>query len=334
MSGTRLMRSDSGLAVPVVAAIGLLLVGAAGAAGWWVLTLRQQQADTAGRLQQTETSLQERDTALTVARDEHRKLSGDYDALKERWTQADAEVIRLTQRGEQLQSQLEALSAGRSGLERQVQEASERARGLEAKVSTLRREVTDAQAARLAMEADLRLAMAQSLTLAEAEQLAEAHARHAQELERLHALLEEGADAYEELLTRSNELETKVVLALQGKPGQHKPAGPDGTPSLTPATAAHLAKLHRRLGESYVAVYQYPKAAKAFEQSLTFQDDAVVHAKLAFMYTRLLPNADLAERHLALAAPGYPAKITLDDTGRASDLPRNNWKLVWKWLTE
>lgn len=333
------MQSESGLAAPVVAAIGLVLVGGAGAAGWWILTLRQQQADTAGRLQQTETSLQEHDAALTVARDEHRKLSADYDALKERWTQADAEVIRLTQGGEQLQSQLEALSAGRFALERQVQEASERSRGLEAKVSTLRREVTDAEAARLAMEGDLRLAMTQSLTLAEAEQLAEAHAQHAAELRRMHALLEEGADAYEDLLARSNALETQLAMALQDqRPGKRKTAAaagpPQGATPLTPATAAHLAKLHRRLGESYVATYQYPRAAKAFEQSLTYKDDAVVHAKLAFIYTRLLPNIDLAERHLALAAPGYPAKIALDDTARASDLPRNNWKLVWQWLTE
>jgi predicted nucleic acid-binding Zn-ribbon protein len=324
----------------VTAIIGLLVVGGGGAAGWYIMTLRQQQAATQGRLRQAESSLRETESALTLARDEHQRLASEYDALKQRWNEADAEVAHLTQRVTQLQGRMDTLTSERASLESQVREAQERANGLESKVSALRREAAEAEGARIALEADLRLAMAQSLTLAEAEQVAEIHAQSEAEVRRLHELLEEGADAYEELMARSDEMERQLVAILQAPPsgkGARAVAAvqpPVGSQPLRPATAQHLAKLHRRLGESYVATYQYPKAARAFEQSLTYKDDAVVHAKLAFIYTRLLPNVELAERHLALAAPGYPAKIALDDAARASDLPRSNLKMVMKWLTE
>jgi len=97
-----------------------------------------------------------------------------------------------------------------------------------------------------------------------------------------------------------------------------------------------LAERSRRLGDAYLAAYQYPQAVEAFEHALTFEENPTVHAKLAFIYSRILHNPDKAQPHVALAASNRqdPTVTALGSMANAEGLPRRGWRLLWAWLTQ
>ena len=101
-----------------------------------------------------------------------------------------------------------------------------------------------------------------------------------------------------------------------------------------PSDVHRSAQRYRRLGDAYLATYQYPNAADAYEQALTFRDDPDTHARLAFLYSRLLHNPEKAQRHTAAAVARDPTSTTLGATAGAQGLPRKGWRLLWAWLTQ
>ena len=151
------------------------------------------------------------------------------------------------------------------------------------------------------------------------------------------------ARAYEEI-ARANVLERVTVQAPQRNTATRtarRPQSPLGAPASAPAPPTRteqnqLAARSRRLGDAYLASYQYPKAAEAFERALTLREDPTLHAKLAFIYGRMLHDAEKAQLHAALASStGQDPTVTaLGSVAQAQGLPRKGWQLLWNWLTQ
>ena len=141
-------------------------------------------------------------------------------------------------------------------------------------------------------------------------------------------------------------------IELQESTGQSAPAGPSPLMAEPQATSANgvsslskeqekeakrqaqqLATRYRHLGEFCLAAYQYPRAADAFEKSLSYKDDPDVHASLAFIYGRLLLDPDKAALHTAFASEGkINAEHAFEPVNKSSGMPRRTRDLVWRWL--
>ena len=172
------------------------------------------------------------------------------------------------------------------------------------------------EAENVLLEQQLQETASAALSPAEVQQLTQAVARAQAEASRRREQLAMLSRAYEQ--------------AVQA-PSPKAAKGPQPPSS---SEAQRSASRYRRLGDSYLAAYQYPKAAGAYEQALRFKDDPDTHTKLAFLYSRLLHNPAQAQRHLAQAATRDPTSTTLRVTPGAQGLPRKSWQLLWSWLTQ
>ncbi len=294
--------------------LGLLFVAiTVGAGGWWVMRLREEQRATTKRLQETAAQLETKGASLSMLEEEHHRVSDEYDTLKARWAETDQALQQLTQSSAQMRTELATLSNERASLQHKVEEAADKQQALHKQFASLREKVMEEAASRAAAEAELAQVASSSLTLAEAEQLSEAFARQRQEAARL----------TERMDAMSHEVEQ---MAFMSSPESDVPAAGGDT--------HQQALRYRQLGELHLAHYQYPKAAEAFERSLRHEDHPMVHAKLAFIYSRFIPNQQKWAHHAAHAPPGYPAQLALESTASVQGLPRSSSKLLWRWLTE
>lgn len=311
--------------------VGLCVLALLGIGGWWSYDLYGRNRQTVKQLQQAQASLQDKQSTLALVEEERKKLSDEYEILKTRWKETDAQLQQVTQESAQVKGEVASLSSEKAGLQQQVQEAAAQQRSLEGRMDQLRKDLAAQEANRAVVELQFKQAMQRSLNGSEIEQVSESFAQQRIETERLRQLLGECADQYEALLDRSDRLEKRLAENPQEQKARH---AQELIEAKTRALeTAHLAVLYQQLGDSSMANAQYVQAARAFEKSLSYQDSAIVHGKLAFIYDRLLIDHDKAAIHARSAPSGYNIKEALAATAKEAGLPRSSWKLVWQWLT-
>lgn len=304
---------------PVTRVLGTLLLGVTvGAGGWYIWTLRQQQQATAQRLQQTQASLTTTQQTLAQTEEERRELVAAYDELKGRLAKADDDLAQLRQASARMTAELSTLTSDRTTLTKQLDDVTQQTERLDEQMLVLEEAYAAVEVEKAALEQQLEASAAASLSPVEVQQLMQAVARSQGEAQRLREQMATLSRAYEQLA------------------GAARDSSRRSQPSAAPTAAEHQqsAARYRRLGDTYLAMYQYPKAAEAYEQALRFKDDPDTHTKLAFLYSRLLHNPEQAQRHLAAAPARDPSSTTLGVTPGAQGLPRKGWRLLWNWLTQ
>lgn len=299
--------------------LGTLLLGTTlGAGGWYLWKLNRRERATAQRLQETQQSLQETQKDLAATEEERRELLLAYDELQGRLAKADGELTQLKHTSAQATVQLSTLTSDRNTLMKQLDEAEQQTDRLHDEIERLEEEYAAVEAERASLAQQLEEAVSASLSPAEVEQLTQAVARSQDEAKRLREQMATLSRAYEQL--------------AQAPPEPSRRSQSSDTPSA--AERQRTAARYRRLGDAYLAASQYPKAAEAYEQSLTIRDDPDTHTKLAFLYSRLLHNPTQAQRHLAHGRAQDASSTTLAVTPGAQGLPRKSWRLLWSWLTQ
>ena len=288
----------------------VLLLVAAG--GWYLWTLRRQTRATSQRLQETQQSLRDTQTTLAATEDERRELLAAYDELKGRLTTADGELTQLRNASAKMTSELTALASDRTALTKQLDDVTEQTRHLQDAMTAIDVEYATVEAEKVSLQQQLQKAASDALAPEEVQQLTQTVGRVQGEADRLREQMVVLSRAYEQ-------------LAQAPSPSAGKPATDDG----------RLAQRYRRLGDVYLATYQYPRAAQAYERALTLKEAPDMHTRLAFLYSRLLHNPEKAQRHAAAAAAYQdPASTTLNATPGAQGLPRKSWQLLWSWLKQ
>ena len=316
---------------PLGIAAGLLALIVLAAGIWWGSQLYQQHQATLQQLSQAQSSLQDKQNTLSLVEQERKKLSEEYETLKTHWKDAEDHLQQATQESTQAKGELASASQEKANLQRELEEASGKQATFEAQLKQLHNDFDAQKAEHAASEAKLQQTTQRSLSFFETQQVSESFSQQSAEIEHLRQILEECADQYEALLDRSSELEKKLAENPQERQARHER---ELIQAKTRAIeSAHLAVLYQRLGDSYMANTQYAQAAQAFEKSLTYSDDSATHGKLAFIYDRLLADHGKAAFHARLAPGGYDIKEALAVTAKESGMPRNSWKMVWKWLT-
>ena len=322
--------------------IAVCAVAILGAGGWWVARLHRQ---TVQRLRQTQTALEEKAASLALLEDERQRLSADYETLKTRWTKTNEELTQLSAASTQTKNELASVTNERATLQQRLAATERQHAALQTQVAQLHRQMEEESRRRASLEAQLTAAAASGLTRAEVEQLSDLTALQDRQASALGERMEALSHAFEQLAWKH--------IELQEAAGQSAPPGPapslaestdtsavDGAPISRPEAkqrqrqAEELAKRYQHIGEFCLAAYQYPRAADAFERSLTYKDNPKVHATLAFLYGRLWPNPEKAAWHADRApSDAMTAQDVLDPTTTAQGFPRKTRKLVWRWLT-
>ncbi len=331
---------------PIPMLIGVALLAAAAAVGWGFVSLRERHRQTVARLQETQATLEDKKKTLTLVEEERQKLAGDYEALKTRSAQTDDELKQLQAVSTQTKAELAAVSTERSDLRRRLKDAEGQQTTLQSQLTQLRRQKEEEERRRMAAEAQLNAAIAEGLTKEQVEQLSQTVEKERREASELHARLEALSRAFEQLVLKHIDLQeatgqsakpgaAPIVEAPPGEVFAQKtpPSGRSGKPQRQ-HEAEQLAARYRHLGQWCMAAYQYPRAAQAFERSLTYQDSREIHATLAFLYSRLLPDEEKAAYHAALAPQGVSAQAAMDPTTQTHGLPRKDRSLLWHWLTD
>lgn len=316
--------------VLVLGVIALLLASAGG--GWWGWSLWTLQRQTAQQLGHTEAALTERQRLLALAEEEHRNLSRAYEELKDRWMTTDREREALSQSSAQLTKDLSALTSERSDLQQQLEETRRQRSRLEEQVQIVQRDLAEASSEKATLERHVQDAASRpTLTMAEFEQLSLALAQRAEREQQLRERLLKLSRAYEQLAQASPSPQRQS--AKGSSPAS--PSANDALHRLQQAEARRNAAVQRKLGEAYFAIRQYDKASAALEESLRWRDDPAVHAKLAFLYTRMLSDRERAARHAAAAKSRSGGLTSFGSSyADAQGLPRSSRRLTWRWLTQ
>lgn len=310
-----------GRGFPVGWIVGVLVVAIGGAGGWFAWRHQQQ---TLQQLRATQLTLTTRDATLKTLEDEHQRLSESYETLKERWATTDTQAQQLSHTSAEQTKQLATLTTDRAKAQQQLEETKKEKQQLLRQMHTLDQQAADAAAKQSVLKAQLNDLAVHSLTPAEAEQLAQSYAESVEQRRQLAERLTTVSRTVEQLTQSQEQLEAQVL----------KRNSTSQTKLPTYPNARQLATLYNELGNSYLATYQYARAADALERSLTFQDDPETHNRLAFLYSRLLHNRQKAEQHLAKASSSDPATGTLGGAASAYGLPRSDWQMLWQWLTQ
>lgn len=297
----------------IVRLAAILLIGTTlGAGGWYLWQLRRQGEATARHLQEAQRSLQETQDTLTATEQERRELLLAYDELKGRLTKADDGLAQLRNASAKMTSELIALISDRTALTNQLDDVTEHTDRLQDAMTAIEAEYAAVEAEKVSLQQQLRGVSSHALTPEETRQLTQTVTRVQGEADRLREQMAVLSRAYEQ-------------LAQAPASSTQKPAADD----------VRSAKRYRRLGDLYLATYQYPKAAQAYEHALTLKEAPDMHTRLAFLYSRLLHNPEKAQRHAAASAAYQdPASTSLGVTPGAQGLPRKGWRLLWSWLTQ
>jgi myosin heavy subunit len=331
---------------PLAVGLGVLLSACAlGLAGWFLHRVQNQLRQTSHQLLETQGSLAQSQESATMLEQEHGKLSKAYDTLKGQLTDANRQLKDATQQSATMHAELEQLSRAREDLERQLEAAQRQQTLLKEEAKALYQEIADTEVGKAALEEKLQHELERSRQLEAITRRAE---ERAGEEARLRGQMEELSRAYEQLAKAQ---QAKAVAALSAPPGMTG-GGPgalgpaeapirEQTPVSAPTEALRphtpdrheLAVRYREAGDRHLANQDYRKAAMAFEKSLAFEDNPMVHTKLEFLYKRLIPDERLAKRHATLASAGRQPLSGLEDSARAHGMPRSGRRLLWDWLT-
>ena len=299
--------------------VGLLLAGLIGMMGRAIHLLTQAQRQAAHALQDTQGSWAKSQDALRLSEDERTRLAHDFDALKEQWGKSEADLTQRSQELQERKTASEAFSAERAEAAKQLEASQQQRRELEQTLKQAQQQVEVERSGQRALTDQLDRAKSQALTREELEQLSHAvDAEHAEQ-QRLSDWVEELSRAYEQLAW-----DRPAEPALRDKVVSARKATPAGR--TVRAYVDDQATLRRQMGDAYLAMGLYEKAAQCFEQSLQLQDDPQLHGVLAVLYERYLRDPVRAEAHaLQRGQPNPPSE--------AVALPRKDWPLIRDWLS-
>lgn len=316
-----------------VGLVGFLLVFAAmGVGGFFLWKLQERQRLTLRRLGETQAALEQHQQTMTLIKDERRTLADAYETLRTRWSSSDEELGRLKAAAGRMTKDLAEVSNDRTSMSKELLKSREELAGMRSQLDGLQSELLLTEMRKAELETQLKDAASSTLTPAEVEQLGLALARSQDEQDALRAKLLELSRAYESMavapspgLSDSGQAPRPAADALSGETSARDEA----------IAVQERATRYRLLGEAYLASHRYPEAAEAFEQSLAYVDDPDVHTHLVFLYSRILHNPEKAVFHRARAPSRIDATTTsLQTTAGATNLPRNQRKLIWEWLTK
>ena len=329
------------ISVPVVLGAVLAVAVLAGG-GWWVAMLHRQ---TVQHLRQTQAALEEKAKSFVLLEEERQRLSTDYETLKTRWTKTDEELTQLSAASTQTKTELAGVANERTTLQQRLTETERQHATLQTQVEQLHRQMEEESRRRASLEAQMTTAEASGLTRAELEQISDMLIEQDQQVNELDERMGALSHAFEQLAWKHIELQEATGQGVRPGPAPSlaesaEASAAEGAPisrreaKQRQRQAEELAKRYQHIGEFCLAAYQYPRAADAFERSLTYKDDPKVHATLAFLYGRLWPNPEKASWHADRAPEGaITAQAVLDPTTKAEGFPRKTHKLVWRWLT-
>ncbi len=120
--------------LPVMAGLGLLVVGAGACVIWQLQTQRDR---TIHQLQQARTAIAQDQEQLTMLETERTRLAEDYETIKTRWTQSEEQMRRMTDAADRMTAELSQLARERADLQRQFEEAKTNAGQLQHQVGEL-----------------------------------------------------------------------------------------------------------------------------------------------------------------------------------------------------
>lgn len=330
----------------VVIGLAVALVAASAGGGYLIMRLRAQAAQTSARLQETQGSLQRNRDALKQLEQEHGALSESFETLKTHWKEADEERARLQRSSAQLLEELATLHKKQEAFQRQAEEATQAKQAVTGQLATLQQHLDEQQVAQRRLEAEVHEAKAQALTPEEALQLSQAvqierrrTAQLSEEMATLSRAYERVAQAHHQML------ETQRPGAPLASDSATDAVLPPGPPRPEEMVREHprqeplrenpnLAARYRTLAASYAGAYQYAEAVRLYERSLAYEDDPGVHTQLAFIYGRVLHDSERAAWHGARADARDPVRAGLSPMASQRGLPRSDWRLLWRWLTD
>lgn len=314
----------------MVAGVAVLAAG-----GWGVWLLRGQLQQTAAQLSATQRSLADTQHTLQQLETAHQELTASHDSVTRQWetttsqlhevnaryTQATQQLTSLDHQNEELTTQLEAARQQAATLEEEMQRLANEHAALKDDTTELTTRVTQLQHQATISPDELRQLQAHI-----AQQ--EAHAQSIEE--RLLSLSLAHDRLLEEQAARAPSF-AEANAAAQAQPRE----GDKAAISRGKQDAKRLAAIYRELAESYLALRHYPKAARTFERSLTFEDEPDVHARLSLIYSRFLHDAVHAKRHADLSLdPRHAVAASAISPADAYSLPREDGPLVWEWLID
>lgn len=334
-----------------------------GGGAWFIWTLKVQEGHITRQLSDTQGVLAERQASLALLEEERQKLADAYAGLKGQWAQCDQDLQALTQASKEMDARLSTLAGERTGLQQDLARTAQEQKRLTADAEGLRRDLTAKDRKIAGLRTELEAAAARSLTQAELEQVAARIAEEQHEGERLGRRILELTREYE-TLTHSVQVPEQEPIAWSAAGPSDPPRDPERASVFVTehssreeiAAAARIVQERRRidglvpqfpererlspsdqaerywtLGESYFTSRQYLEAAEAFETSLHYEDHPAIHAKLVFIYGRMLHDEAKAAAHRVKAGSIDPVRAGLTNYAKAHGLPRKSFRLVRRW---
>lgn len=311
--------------------LGLIGVLAAGTGGYLLYVNYTQRLALARRLDSAHTALAQRERNLTEMEIQRQRLAKDEEEARRKLTLADEAAARLGRDRERLNEQVLGLTAARQKDAAAYTNATARVASLEGHLASLTDEQHRLQAEKEALEQAMLRRDQRSLTAAEIEQVSQALTAQAHERARLEQHLAELSTSYEQLAQDRRQLQAGID-AHPPEPGSTWSSQLAAWSTTLRTHEDQMAARYKELGEGYLRIRDYARAAEAFETSLALRDDPALHSQLALLYSRFLHHADRAKRHTAQSRE-VPS-IRPGDSARAQRLPRSGWSLLRDWLTQ
>jgi len=309
-------------------AVCVLALGTAGYALYMNYTKRQELA---GQLATTRATLEERQRALTKLEEQRQHLAQQYEDAQRKQTASEADVVRLTQERQHLNTQVTTLSKEHSEASKALKETDTKLATLREELASLDRAHQTLQEEKQALERAVMHRDAKSLTTAELEQVSKELASRDAAKEELVQQLADLSGDYERLAQDRQQL-VQGIDAHPPEPGTTWASQLAAWATGLGSREETLASQYKEVGEGYLRIGDYARAAEAFEQSLQLREDPELHTHLAFLYSRFLHQGDLARQHTA-QSPTLPS-LQPGDASRAQHMPRSGWQLLRDWLTQ
>lgn len=303
-------------------------MGAAGYAVYLNYTKRQAMAK---ELAAAQTTLAERQRAFKLLQEQQLKLMQEDEETRRKQEASETQVTQLSQERERLNSQVALLAQEQRKGATSLKDAMDQVNWLHADVASMEQEHKRLQEEKHALETAVMRRDRQSLTTAEIEQISQTLAALDAERTRLAQHVEELSHAYEQLADDRR----KLAEGMDTHPPEPGSTWASQLAVWATGLGKHedvLAIRYKEVGQGYLAIHDYGRAADAFEKSLELHDDPALHTELALLYSRFLHNADLAGQHAA-ASPTIPS-MRPGDSARAQRMPRSSWQLLRDWLTQ
>ena len=304
---------------------------ALGTAGYALYVNYAKRQELTAQLGKAEAALTKRQHALDEVEAQRQHLARQFDAVQQRQKAADADAAQLTQERQDLAAQVTTLTSEHSTQAQQLKQTDEQLARLREEMGTLARAHDTLQAQKRALELAALARDSKALTHAEIDQLSETLVTQEATHQQLAQQLADLSGDYERLAQDRQQL-VQGIDAHPPEPGTTWASQLAAWATGLSTREETLASQYKEVGEGYLRIGDYARAAEAFEQSLKLREDPELHTRLAFLYSRFLHQGDLARQHTAQS----PTLSSLQpgDASRAQHMPRSSWRLLRDWLTQ